>query len=621
MAKAVCPVCGTEFEKLQGNRTKDYCSEKCRKKAWNQKQKELKKQNPRMIKCAICGKEFHPTHARQKVCTDVHTRPCEVCGKPVPYKRPNEYDRARTCSEECRRELQRRTNVDRRGVSYPMQSAEVRKNHEAAMLSAHGVTHALQSEEFKEKAKQTAREHFGTDWALQSPEVQDKRKSTMLERYGVEHPFEMESFREKSRETCIRKYGVDNPSKSPAIRKKAESTILARYKVKHPSQCAAIARKIKETRLSHHGQYWTAEMQDKFARTCQERYGADNPFASDAIKRKIRETCLSKYGVPHAFQSPEVRARMIATTERRYGVPYYILTDTCKKSCAFVRISDINKQWKKKLESIGYEVELEKTIGTKSYDLHLVGYNILIEINPTYTHSLIPPHYRKDDFPIDYHIEKTKIANSAGFRCIHVFDWDDKSKILDILSMNKQPVYARKCELRAIDHKEADAFEDLYHLQGKCRGQTCCYGLYYNNDLVSVMTFGAPRWNRAYEYELLRLCSRSDIKVIGGAERMLKRFIQDHHPKSIISYCDISKFSGDVYTRIGFTRLKDTEPNLVWSKGKKHITNNLLMHRGFDQLFNTNYGKGTSNNELMIQHGWKPVYDCGQMVFEMRFGD
>lgn len=187
--------------------------------------------------------------------------------------------------------------------------------------------------------------------------------------------------------------------------------------------------------------------------------------------------------------------------------------------------------------------------------------------------------------------------------------------------MNKRPVYARKCELRAIDHKEADAFEDLYHLQGKCRGQTHCYGLYYNNDLVSVMTFGTPRWNRSYEYELLRLCTRSDIKVIGGAERMLKRFIQDHHPKSIISYCDISKFSGDVYTRIGFTRLKDTDPNLVWSKGKKHITNNLLMRRGFDQLFNTNYGKGTSNNELMIQHGWKPVYDCGQMVFEMRFDD
>nr|DAX73793.1 MAG TPA: Protein of unknown function (DUF2812) [Caudoviricetes sp.] len=37
--------------------------------------------------------------------------------------------------------------------------------------------------------------------------------------------------------------------------------------------------------------------------------------------------------------------------------------------------------------------------------------------------------------------------------------------------------------------------------------------------------------------------------------------------------------------------------------------------RGFDQLFGTMYGKGTSNEELMLEYGWKPIYDCGQLVF------
>ena len=572
-----------------------------------------------MIKCAICGKEFHPTHPRQKVCTDVHTHPCAVCGKPVPYRRPSEIQKTMTCSEECRRELQRRTNVDRRGVSYPMQSAEVRKNHEAAMLSAHGVEHALQSEEFKEKAKNTIREHFGTDWALQSPEVQAKRRATMLERYGVENPFELEDVRAKSRETWVRKYGVSNPLQSPEVKAKSTSTVLRRYKVTNPMQCAAIARRSKQTRIRHFGKFWTQSMQDKSIQTWREHYGVDNPFASDDIKKKIRQTCLSKYGFTHASKNPEIRKRIEETTMSRYGVPYYILTDACKKSCAFVRISDINKQWKARLESLGYEVELEKTIGTKSYDLHLVGHDIVIEIDPTYTHSQIPSHYSDKSIPEDYHREKTRIANEAGFRCIHVFDWDEAEKVLDMLSLNRRTVYARQCDLRAIDSKEAEQFEEIYHLQGKCRGQKFCYGLYYEDSLAAVMTFGKPRWNKAYEYELLRLCTRSDIKIVGGAERMLKRFIDDNKPKSIISYCDIAKFSGDVYSRIGFTRLKDTEPNLIWSKGKKHITNNLLLRRGFDQLFNTNYGKGTSNNELMIQHRWRPVYDCGQMVFEMRF--
>ena len=50
-------------------------------------------------------------------------------------------------------------------------------------------------------------------------------------------------------------------------------------------------------------------------------------------------------------------------------------------------------------------------------------------------------------------------------------------------------------------------------------------------------------------------------------------------------------------------------------KTKQHITDNLLRQRGFDQLFETNYGKGTSNEELMIMHGFIEVYDCGQLTY------
>ena len=39
------------------------------------------------------------------------------------------------------------------------------------------------------------------------------------------------------------------------------------------------------------------------------------------------------------------------------------------------------------------------------------------------------------------------------------------------------------------------------------------------------------------------------------------------------------------------------------------------MQRGYDQLFGTSYGKGTSNRDLMIQNGWREVYDCGQITW------
>ena len=73
-----------------------------------------------------------------------------------------------------------------------------------------------------------------------------------------------------------------------------------------------------------------------------------------------------------------------------------------------------------------------------------------------------------------------------------------------------------------------------------------------------------------------------------------------------------------MYGRLGFTLHHTTEPNKVWSKGNDKVTNNLLLLRGYDQLFGTDYGKGTSNEQLMIEHGWLPVYDCGQNVYEWR---
>ena len=125
------------------------------------------------------------------------------------------------------------------------------------------------------------------------------------------------------------------------------------------------------------------------------------------------------------------------------------------------------------------------------------------------------------------------------------------------------------------------------------------------------MTFGKPRYNKNYQWELLRLCTNSDYIIVGGAERLFKYFTKTYKPESIISYCDISKFTGNVYYSLGFTLKEQTKPAKIWSKDDRRITDNLLRMRGFDQLFGTMYGKGILNEELMLEHGWKPIYDCG----------
>ena len=92
-------------------------------------------------------------------------------------------------------------------------------------------------------------------------------------------------------------------------------------------------------------------------------------------------------------------------------------------------------------------------------------------------------------------------------------------------------------------------------------------------------------------------------------------------PTSIISYCDEAKFNGNTYTKLGFKCIRAGRPSKHWyhPKTKQHITDNLLRQRGFDQLFKTDFGKGTSNEILMLDAGFVEVYDCGQATYVINF--
>lgn len=170
-------------------------------------------------------------------------------------------------------------------------------------------------------------------------------------------------------------------------------------------------------------------------------------------------------------------------------------------------------------------------------------------------------------------------------------------------------------EIRELGTKQVSEFLEQHHFQGTCKGQLHCYGLFLEDELIEVMTFGRPRYNHKFDWELLRLCTKFGYAVVGGAGKLFKHFLQTVSPESIISYCDLAKFNGAVYPSLGFEHAYNTSPAKHWSSGNKQISSMLLLQRGYDQLFGTSYGKGTSNETLMLEAGWLPVYDCGQAVY------
>lgn len=312
------------------------------------------------------------------------------------------------------------------------------------------------------------------------------------------------------------------------------------------------------------------------------------------------------------MMADEIKEHLHTSVKEKYGVDWYCMHPNARTYST--NNSKPNKEFEKLLTSEGIPYEREFSIENKSYDFK-VG-NVLIEIDPTPTHNINWSPFDKDKgVPYEYHEVKSKLATDNGYRCIHIWDWDDKQKVIATL-MKRERIYARDCNVRFVEKNEYQPFSIENHLQGTAQS-SLGIGLYKDAELVSVMTFGKPRYNKNYQWELVRYCSK--YFVVGGAEKLFKFFVNSINPLSIVSYCDLSKFEGKTYERLGF-RLKSISLGKHWfnMKTRKHITDNLLRQRGFDQLLGDTYGrfgKGTSNEELMRNFGFDEIIDAGQATY------
>ena len=327
---------------------------------------------------------------------------------------------------------------------------------------------------------------------------------------------------------------------------------------------------------------------DKYKQNFLIKYGVESPMQLDAIKEKVQQTCLEKYGV--LWNCMRGEAHNSHNTNSKPNLKFEAI-----------------------LKSLNIEYSKEYPIENKIFDFK-IG-NTLIEVNPSPTHNMNWNPFNKKLEGIDrtYHINKSTIARKHGFNCIHVWDWDDINKIVNSF-LPKEKIQARKCVVKIADKKECDTFLNTYHYQNTCRSQKIRIGLYYNDELVQIMTFGKPRYNKKYEFELLRLCTKHNCIIIGGAEKLFSYFITTYKPNTIITYCDNSKFDGAIYEKLGFSLLHNAVPSIHWYniKTNQHFTDNTIRKYGVDILLNTNFGKNTSNVDLLLEFNFVQVPDCGQ---------
>jgi hypothetical protein len=255
----------------------------------------------------------------------------------------------------------------------------------------------------------------------------------------------------------------------------------------------------------------------------------------------------------------------------------------------------------------------ERILDGKELDIYLPKIKLGFEFNGLYWHSEL---FRNKN----YHLDKTKLALEKNTRLFHIWedDWSNKQEIVKSMILNKlgktlNKIYARKCQIKIIDGSfTVRDFLDKNHIQGFV-GSNIKLGLFHQNELVSIMTFGTLRRALGQKkiegsYELIRFCNKLNTTVVGGASKLFKYFLDKFQPKEVISYSDYSRSTGEMYQKLGFKLKHNSKPNYYY------IIDGVRKHRfGFkkDKLVKQGFDHKKTEIKIMNERGYYRIFDCG----------
>lgn len=518
------------------------------------------------------------------------------------------------------------TCLKNHGVKYVLSKKSYREN---AMLAKYGKKYALQLPQFKKKQAETLASSTG---AHSIRELQDLAQKGVLQKFGVSNVFSIPEIQEKARSTRQRIYGDSCPMRVKESKEKFLDTMQSTYGVSYPLQVPEFMEKAKATHKKHYGVEFSLQLKDvhnQLMESMKQKYGTNNP---SQIHIKHKENFNKDYWLSH-FVDTRNHCFDVAACASYHGVKYNCVCSTLKKFKITIRHKHTSIQegtLKDYLETLGVKcISRDRTaIGPQELDLYLPEHSLAIEYDGIMYHS----QGISDKFSVtpNYHVNKTNTCEKKGIQLLHIFEneWLDlekrdiwKSLISQKLHCN-ETIFARKTNVKLISSKEAYIFCEQNHLQGGCKSSVAL-GLFTKdtNELVSVMTFGKPRFSKNYSWELLRFCTKKYTAITGGASKLLIAF-RRIHPGTIVSYANRRWSIGGLYESLGFTLDHISAPNYFYFKTKDGLTPEELTlysrikfqkHKLPGKL--ETFDSLKTERENMYLNNYRTIYDCGNLVY------
>lgn len=259
----------------------------------------------------------------------------------------------------------------------------------------------------------------------------------------------------------------------------------------------------------------------------------------------------------------------------------------------------------------------------KELDLYVPQCNFAIEYHGLLWHSFgmnYPSNEHNEQEMKIKHANKRKECIQKGIHLLQVFEneWQDKQDIVKSIILSKLKklncnIYARDCRVVVASKQQKKDFLAANHLQGNDNSQIAL-ALMHQGEIVAMMTFGSRQISAKKTYELIRFCCKCYTSVVGGASKLFKYFLNNYDANKITTYADLRYcYDGSFYKKLGFTHTKTTAP-AYWYTDTKQVLHRFNFQK--HMLVKQGYDAALTEREIMLQRGWRRIWDCGHMVFE-----
>lgn len=247
-------------------------------------------------------------------------------------------------------------------------------------------------------------------------------------------------------------------------------------------------------------------------------------------------------------------------------------------------------------------------IDSRELDIYVPEYNFAIEFHGLYYHK------NKETL----HLEKYQKCKELNIQLFQIFEdeWYNKQDIIKSMILNKlgksSKIYARKCKIQTVSYNESKEFLNNNHIQGHINGAN--FGLYYNEQLVSIITVGKCRYYKGME--ILRFCNIKNTTVIGGFSKLLKYVKNTLKITELYTYADLRYSTGKTYEKFG-KYIKTTNPGYYWCHTRKteRISRYKTQKHKLKDFLKDSFDENFTETQNLENAGYNKIWDCGHNLY------